>query len=342
MRAFLHGLVDYAGLFPPAKLDMATAVERFAKHRQSPYAFGIARFICPATRLGEFAGVASPYLPSLAAGAGATGVAAGRKPRLGRGGATSVVVKPLKLASGAPPAGNGHPATHTPPWALSVLIDASLPETLKTIEAFNHDHYKDHQYSALVDTVEIKVVTPDAIDYALEHLPEDIFPWFEIPPAADMRPFADALTGTGAGAKLRTGGLTQDLIPTAEQIADFLMPMAAAKVPVKCTAGLHHPLRSLQPLTYEPDCSTATMHGFLNVFLAACVLHEMDVDRPTVLHLLGETDGKSFLFDDEGVTWRGLRISTERIAEAREDFAHCFGSCSFDEPIADLKRLGLL
>ncbi|MFN0010063.1 MAG: hypothetical protein ACKVS8_00305 [Phycisphaerales bacterium] len=345
MRAFLHGLVDYAGLFPPAKLDMAKAVEMFSKHRASPYAFGLARFVCPATRLNEFAAAALPYLPTLEAG---TPVTPGTKskPQLGRGSATSVVVKPLRLSSKAeahtPPAeSNGQPPTQQP-WALSVLIDASLAESLQSIEEFNQSHYRNHHYSALVDTVEIKVVTPDAIDYALDHLPEDLFPFFEIPPATDMRPFAAELAGTGAGAKMRTGGISGDLIPSIEQVADFLMPMAAARVPVKCTAGLHHPLRSLQPLTYEADCAAATMHGFINVFLAACVLHELDVDRATALHLLGETDAKSFVFDDEGVTWRGLRISTERIAEAREGFAHCFGSCSFDDPITDLKKLGLL
>ena len=342
MRAFLAGLVDYAGLFPPARLEMGAAVNRFAKHRGSPYAFGLARLVCPATRLGEFATLAAPHLPSLDAATAPTGGGAGaRKPQIGRGGggAGGIVVKPLKMTGTTVADSHGAPQQ---PWALSVLIDAPLTESLKAIEDFNQSHYKNHHYSALVDTVEIKVVTPDAIDYAMEHLPEDIFPFFEIPPAADMRPFADELAGKGAGAKMRTGGLTADLIPTTEQIADFLMPMSEADVPVKCTAGLHHPIRALQPLTYEPDCATATMHGFVNVFLAACVLHEMDADRPTVLHLLGETDAKSFVFDDEGVSWRGLRISTERIAEARECFAHCFGSCSFDDPVNDLKRLGML
>ncbi len=343
MRAFLHGLVDYAGLFPPAKLDMAKAVEMFSKHRASPYAFGLARFVCPATRLREFASSALPYLPTLEASGGAAGGPKG-KPQLGRGSATSVVVKPLRLSgtSGAQATAADAQTHPQQPWALSVLIDASLAQSLQSIEEFNQSHYRNHHYSALVDTVEIKVVTPDAIDYALDHLPEDLFPFFEIPPATDMRPFAAELAGTGAGAKMRTGGISADLIPTIEQVADFLMPMAAARVPVKCTAGLHHPLRALQPLTYEPDCAAATMHGFINVFLAACVLHELDVDRPTALHLLGETDAKSFGFDDEGVSWRGLRISTERIAEAREGFAHCFGSCSFDDPINDLKNLGLL
>lgn len=355
MRAFLHGLVDYAGLFPPAKLDMVSAVSAYAKHRASPHAFGIARFVCPVTRLDEFGKAAAPHLPDISASVTAPSAGQARaKASLGRGGATAVVVKPLKITkgSGAGAAahdshgnanGQGNGATrHAPPWALSVLVDKPLSESLELIERFNQAHHKNHHSSAVIDTVEIKVVTPDAIDYALEHLSEDLFPWFEIPPASDMRTFAAELEGTGAGAKMRTGGITPDLIPTVEQVADFLIPMAGAHVPVKCTAGLHHPIRSSRALTYEAASPSAVMHGFLNVFLAACILHEMDVARPTVIQLLSETDAASFKFDDAGVSWRGLRIPIERIAEAREDFAHCFGSCSFDDPVNDLKALGML
>src|SRR5262249_31795117 len=54
LRALLTGLVDYAGLFPPAKLDMARAVAKYAQHRAGPHAYAISRFICPVSRLGEF------------------------------------------------------------------------------------------------------------------------------------------------------------------------------------------------------------------------------------------------------------------------------------------------
>ena len=72
-----------------------------------------------------------------------------------------------------------------------------------------------------------------------------------------------------ACAKIRTGGVSADAIPSAAQVAEFLAACAEAKVPFKATAGLHHPLRSVQKLTYEPGSASALMHGFINVFVAA-------------------------------------------------------------------------
>ena len=55
LRAFLTGLIDYAGLFPPAKLDMPTALAHYLKYRDHPDHWMLGRFICPASRLTELA-----------------------------------------------------------------------------------------------------------------------------------------------------------------------------------------------------------------------------------------------------------------------------------------------
>jgi hypothetical protein len=57
---------------------------------------------------------------------------------------------------------------------------------------------------------------------------------------------------------------------------------------------------------------------------------------------LDETSPGSFRFDEEGVNWHSHRLSTEQLRVARENFAIGFGSCSFEEPIADLKAIGVL
>src|SRR5262245_38842983 len=54
LRALLRGVVDYAGLFPPAAHDMATAVDEYAEHRNGPDAWALGRFVLPAARLAEF------------------------------------------------------------------------------------------------------------------------------------------------------------------------------------------------------------------------------------------------------------------------------------------------
>lgn len=61
-RSLLAGLVDYAGLFPPAALSMADAVQRYDEYRRSPEAWALGSFVVPIARLGEFELAAAPVL----------------------------------------------------------------------------------------------------------------------------------------------------------------------------------------------------------------------------------------------------------------------------------------
>jgi len=146
---------------------------------------------------------------------------------------------------------------------------------------------------------------------------------------------------TGGFAKVRTGGLTPDAIPSPEAIADFLHRAAQHRLPFKATAGLHHPIRSLRPLTYAPDSPHAVMHGFLNVFTAAAFAWH-NAERDLLLGVLTEEDPNAFEFADGELGWRDHRLTTKQVQNARRYFAHSFGSCSFEEPIADLRELGFL
>ncbi len=133
----------------------------------------------------------------------------------------------------------------------------------------------------------------------------------------------------GAFAKVRTGGLTPEAVPSGQYLADFLCDTAARRMPFKATAGLHHPIRS------------AAMHGFVNVFVAAAFAWQGD-PLELVERVLNEQDARAFQFGEDALTWRGRKLSIAEIAWARRDFAHSFGSCSFEEPIADLRELGWL
>ena len=126
----------------------------------------------------------------------------------------------------------------------------------------------------------------------------------------------------GLRAKIRMGGLTPDAIPHPDRVATFIRVCAMHAVPFKATAGLHHPIR-------------ATMHGFINVFMAAAFPH--DAER-----ILVEQDPKAFRFEDDAAWWRDHAVTTEHLEAVRREFAISFGSCSFEEPIADLQELGWL
>jgi hypothetical protein len=64
MRILLMNSIDYAGLFPPAGLNMQTSVANYAAYRAGPDAWALGRFVLPASRLPEFTEALRPLLDS--------------------------------------------------------------------------------------------------------------------------------------------------------------------------------------------------------------------------------------------------------------------------------------
>ena len=285
LQALLAGLIDYAGLFPPASLPMAEAVARYARYRRGEHAWMLGRFIVSRPRLEEFAFVAEE-------------------------------------------AGD---------WRLSVIASDDLDADASAIETFNA------RRTALIDAAEVKVASPGDVRRVAGVLPQALQLWFEVTPgegaAFDAMLQAIVDLGGRAGAKLRTGGVTADAIPPADLVARFLIACARANVICKATAGLHHPIRAPHRLTYADDSATAVMHGFVNVFLAAA-LARAGASAETLTALLDERDARHVVWQGDHVTWKGHRLDATALASARASFARSFGSCSFDEPIDDLHRLG--
>lgn len=311
MQTLMSSLIDYAGLFPPAKLDMASAAEAHARALRGPHAGFLGRFVCPSKRLPELSNAAAPLMPGTFA--------------------TSGYREYADVAD---------------PWRISVLIDDDLPGCLTRMDAFNLRHERADAGLARADAIEMRIDSPGGIDEALDILPEDVFPFFEVPIDRDCRGFVTAIAGNsdsgGAAAKIRTGGITPDAFPSTRQIAEFLHACIGAQIPFKATAGLHHPVRATHALTYEPASPKSVMHGFLNVFMAAALTRSARLDLDATIALLEESDPTAFRFTDDGATWRRHTIDVVSLARVREAFALGFGSCSFDEPIDDLKRLGMI
>lgn len=132
----------------------------------------------------------------------------------------------------------------------------------------------------------------------------------------------DELARHGLGAKLRCGGVEASAYPPVQDVATFIEGAIAAGVPFKATAGLHHPIRHFN------EEAGVMMHGFLNVLLAAA--YAGDVSRTRLVAILDEQDPAKLRLDDEALMQR-----------ARQRFV-AYGSCSFDEPVVDLRALGVL
>lgn len=296
LRVLLRGIVDYAGLFPPASLPMPAAVAEYAEHRAGPDAWALGRFVLPAARLEEFDAAATPTLP--------------------REGARS--------------------------WALSALLGSDVEEDIGRIEAFNSKHRDPHTGggAVLVDTVELKTHSVRDVVRASELLEGLFDTYMEIPVADDPADLIDAISQTSAKAKIRTGGVTTDAFPSSRQIVRFIRRCVDHDLAFKATAGLHHPWRDEYNLTYAPDSARGTMFGFLNVLLsvAAVIAGLGDED---VIAILEERSTVAAVFDVHGIRWRNHPLPLHALERARVSMTS-FGSCSFREPMRDLRAMGVL
>lgn len=156
-------------------------------------------------------------------------------------------------------------------------------------------------------------------------------PWswyFEVPLAWGLMQALDQLAdlraeGLPAAAKFRTGGLAAELFPTPVELAAVICACRDRDLPFKLTAGLHHAVRHTDPDT------GLVHHGFLNV-LAATLAAAGGAEPADLAGILAGTDGHVLAapvraaLDQPRPLWVG------------------FGSCSIDEPVADLTNLGLL
>ncbi len=308
-QSFLHEIVDYAGLFPPARLPLDEAIRNFARYRQSADSWMLNRFVVPVGRLTELDAfedlfrVAPPFRFSV----------------LGSGGDDPATMIGDDLAST-----RRFETRHKGQVACEMMelrLDPNASErhlvtTLRTVaDAFHSDGRND---------IEIFLEVPWQ-----EHA--DFF----LTMAAGAVAHARSTTGIRFGLKIRSGGLEADLFPTPERLARFIAVCSTADVPFKATAGLHHPFRLYH------ESVQAKMHGFVNVFGGAALLHAGRISEAQLVTLLEDEDPTSFAFDADTFRWRDYAIDEDEITSARR-FATTFGSCSFDEPREDLRALRFL
>lgn len=291
LRALLAAAIDYAGLFPPARLEMRAAVEQYQSHRASEARWALGRFVVPAVRLQELAE--------------ARRAAAATKDQ----------------------------------WRLSALLGDDPAADAQRIRAFNEAHHA----TALVDSVEAKVSDGDvsSVTGLAAMIPPSMTRFVEIPSDGDVAPMVYAIAKAHLKAKIRTGGVTAQQFPQAMDVVRFIRCCVEHDVPFKATAGLHHPIRADYRLTYEPDAPTGRMYGFLNLLVATAAMRAGCNDARAQEILLSE-DPDAFRFDDAGIRWADLSLGTSLVLDTRARLMLSFGSCSFAEPIADLRRLGLV
>ncbi len=322
LNAFMKGIIDYAGLFPPADLSLDTSIQKYSTYRKVDDAWMLSRFIIPAWRLDELA----PYGETL-------------------------------FQEGAP-------------FDFSVLgkgteTVSDYRDHLEEIVAALEQFHETHGSRVTTDILEIKlpreavfanepdllreiyIETVSALDHVSE-MPNEIFfeGYFEENWKKEIGLIIEMLQQVNVDLaaqnvrqvafKLRCGGVEAHMVPSVEQVAFALNTAREQNVAVKCTAGLHHPIR------HYADSVQTKMHGFFNVFGGAMLSYAHDLSNDELTDILKEEDPGNFVFEEEEFRWKELNISTEDVAELRDVALISFGSCSFDEPREDLQQLGLM
>lgn len=320
LRALLDEAVDYAGFFPPADLSLQDALQNYLSYQQSPEAWMLGRFVVPIDLVDDLDAHRRIFK--------------GRSPFplcvLGTGGRTS-----------------------------EAFLD-SLEQDIETLEAF-HERHQDRARASVMEVSFPPALLEADIQTARSFMASvadrlvvagvsklDIF--YEVPldeRASDVVPSIVAAIAehnsmrpspsrSVVGLKIRCGGSDPSYIPSAEQVALAIARCRDAGVRLKATAGLHHPLRHFK----EPYGKMA--HGFLNIFGAATLAIEHNLDSHDVQAVLRDETAKHFRFDEDTFTWNDLSVSRDDIHYARDRLATSFGSCSFEDPRDDLKELELL
>ena len=299
LRALLDRSIDYAGMFPPCSLALEPSLENQARYGQSTDAWMLNGFVLPTGQFDAAKKILSHFDSK----------------------------HPLRVSALGPKTDNADAF-----WkALDETEDA-----IRKLSAHNVD---------LVSVTQLEMFLPHDVDLALLKDARSILgtlPAFWEAPTDKAEQMIALLAEHNSeqdfptfGFKLRTGGVTADAFPTSDQIAKALVLPATHQVPIKFTAGLHHPIRQ-----YREEVKTK-MHGFLNVLGAAVLAAEHRWDERQTSLMLEDENADSFSFGDDVLAWREWKIDIKRLKDRRR-FVTSFGSCSFDEPREDLRALNLL
>jgi hypothetical protein len=165
--------------------------------------------------------------------------------------------------------------------------------------------------------------------------------YVEIPVELGNYGMLDRICEAGMRAKLRMGGIIAEAFPDSASVAVMLKVLAERRIAFKATAGLHHPLRSRHPYTYQKDSKTGVMHGFVNL-LCASALTWLGGEASDAALLLEEQDPHAWQVTEDAIRWRSWEWSSDELREVREHFLMSIGTCSFTEPMDDLEALGWL
>ena len=299
LNALLTNSIDYAGMFPPCSLGLEPALKNHAQYVHSADRWMLGGFVLPIEQFDAAKQLLSEFDPLHA----------------------------LRIAVLGP-------RTATADAFLDALDDTDA--AIRSFARYDVD---------LISINHLEMLLPPDVDLGVlkeaRAILGDLPAFWEAPPERAQQTIA-LVAGHNSdeevatfGYKLRTGGVTADAFPDSIEISAAVVAAMQHHVPIKFTAGLHHPIRQFHASVQ------AKMHGFLNVLGAGVLAIEHGWSEGETADMLNDERAESFSFDDASFAWREWEIATDRIRMHRK-LVTSFGSCSFDEPRDDLRALKLL
>ncbi|NDC37091.1 MAG: hypothetical protein EBZ48_03455 [Proteobacteria bacterium] len=304
-QSFFQSLIDYAGLFPPAALSLDEAIKNYRAYLDHPMRWVLSRFILTPAHLEKLSlALVALFSPE-------------RRLDL------SLVCK--------------NPSTDVPA-AMQRIRGFSGTVSLGSVEVALAP---DSDLKAQVEGCDRTLREFDSGGSAISAFFELTFTsnWESSLPAAmtalkDCRQSSERLLGF----KLRCGGTEPHLVPTPHRVALGIQAAAHHQIPIKFTAGLHHPF----PKEMSPElaaCDAQSMHGYFNVFFAAFGAFLCGISAVELTKLLTTSGATPPRFGEESLEWCGITISLAELTRLRASEVISFGSCNFIEPIEDAVSL---
>src|SRR6266446_8551632 len=243
LRTLLNQAIDYAGMFPPCNLGLEAALKNHADYVRSDDVWMLNAFVLPVGQFDAAKQLFAQFDPQ----------------------------HPLRVSALGPKTENAVAFRE----ALAKTVAAILSLSAHNVDLVSVDQLEMflpqdvgvsqlREVRSITDTLSVFwEASADRAEHTVSLLSEHNS-------EADAPAF---------GYKLRTGGVTADAFLTSAQIAKALVVPATHQVPIKFTAGLHHPIRQFR------DEVKTKMHGFLNVFGAAVLAaeHRWNADQAAIM-----------------------------------------------------------
>ena len=246
------------------------------------------------------------------------------------------VIVPAERLDEAQAAARAAGATAESPWPASVLVG----DVVRSRDVAQNVLALARPGSALiVEAVEAAAPAADEVVELASIWPDDLERYVEIPTAGDTDALLRALNATAQSGKIRAGGINGEQFPATLDIARILVRAARDGVAFKATAGLHHAIRGSYRLTYEPGSASGTMHGFVNLLLASTLLKAGRIDEDLADACLDDDRPEAFKLSGRAGSWLNGVVTYGEISEARRALLRSVGTCSFEEPVAEIDAL---